>query len=288
MSQDQDTQGATPDQNVVDTPEPEQSPDTVDAGTTEAAEPSEPTPEERAAEEQRKAARRNNRLQRRFGELTGQLAQRDRQIDQLLSVVQRVMPQPGGGQQSAPQDAEPQRGADEAWEDYQRRVTRWEARQVAKQEMQAEREQMHRQQTHAQQERAAHEKVASFAHKQEAFAKTTPDYYEALENSTAELPDGIESVFVRVPDGHLAAYAIAKNPDLAQYLWNRDPFEQAAVIASIVAQVKMRPAPQVSNAPPPGKPVSARGGGSSTTPSDNDSVDDWMRKRNAEISKRGG
>lgn len=287
MPQDE-LQASTP-ENVVDTPAPETTPEAVDSGTTEqAAEPVEPTPEERAQEEQRKARRYNNNLQRRFGELKGQITQRDRQIEQLLGIVQQVALPPKGNQQVPDENAEPQRGADEAWEDYQRRITRWEARQVARRELEAERRAAQEHQLRQHHARTAQEKVVTFVQKQDAFAKATPDYYEALDNSTAQLPDGIESVFVRVPDGHLAAYAIAKNPSLAEQLWGRDELEQAAILASIVTSVKAKPAPQVSTAPPPGKPVSARGAASSTTPSDSDSVDEWIRKRNAQIAKMGG
>jgi len=282
-------QGATP-ANVVDTPAPAQTPEPVESGTTEqtAAEQEGQTPEKQAQDEQQKARRARDRLQRRFGELTSKLDQKDRQIEQLLAVVQQAVPRPGSPQGQPAADGPPQRDAFPDWESYQDARTEYRAREVARQELQHHAEASYRDQIRRGEAQTAQQMVQSFAQRQDAFAKSVPDYYEALDNSTAQLPDGIESIFVRVPDSHIAAYAIAKNPELAQQLWGKDPFSQAAVLGSIIASYKARPASQVSTAPPPGKPVSATSAPSNSTPSENDSLAEWMRKRNAEVAKRGG
>lgn len=262
-------QGATP-ANVVGTPEPAQAPEPVESGTTEqqAAEQEGQTPEKQAQELEQKARRARDRLQRRFGELTSKLDQKDRQIEQLLAVVQQAVPKVGGPQGApAAGDGPPLRESFPDWESYQDARTEWRAGEVARREIEmrahAEREESVRRG----QMQSAQQMVQTFAQRQDAFAKSVPDYYEALDNSTAQLPDGIESVFVRVPESHVAAYAIAKNPELAQYLWGKDPVEQAAVLGSIVASYKSRPNPQVSTAPPPGKPVSTKGATSPKDPS---------------------
>ena len=281
-------QGATPAQ-VADTPVPAQTPEPVEAGTTEQqAADQDGQQQEKPVSDEQKARRARDRLQRRFGELTAKLDQKDRQIEQLLAVVQQSTLGPSRTGQPASDDSPPQRDAFPDWESYQEAKTEWKARQVARSELQADRQHNYQQQVRYQQEQSAHQMVQSFAQRQEAFAKSTPDYYEALENSTAQLPDGIESLFVEVPDSHIAAYAIAKNPELASQLWGKSRAAAAAVLGSIVASYKARPNPQVSTAPPPGKPVSARGAPASSTPSDQESVDEWIRKRNAEVAKRGG
>jgi len=261
---------------------------TVEAGTTEqqAAE----TDERSGLTDQQKAQRARDKLQRRFGELKAKMDQKDSQIDQLLEVVQQR-----GAAQSAPQpvhdaDRMPQR-TDPGLEDYETFLeakAAWRAQQVARREIEQDRRVSAQQSARWHAEKQAYEAVNSFAQSQEAFAKSTPDYYEALDNSTAQLPDGIEQVFVSVPDSHIAAYAIAKNPELAQQFWGKSQIQQAAVLGSIVAGYKARPAPQVSTAPPPGRPVSPRGAAASSLPSDSDSADEWLRKRRAQLKARDG
>jgi hypothetical protein len=270
--------------SAVDTPEPA-TPETVEPGTTETvAETDEQKAQREQQDAEQKQRRARDRLQRRFGELTAQIRQRDAQIEQLMSVLQR------NGQPAAqpqPADGAPKREAFESYEDYLEAKAEWKAEQRARALIEEREQQSRQQQQRTQQQTHVQQVVQSFATRQQEFAKSTPDYFEALESSTADLPDEIVPLLMQVPDGHIAAYAIAKTPDLAQQLWNKSQFEQAAILGSIVATYKARPSPQVSTAPPPGKPVAPRGAAASNLPSDTDSPEEWLRKRRAQLRAQG-
>lgn len=263
---------------AVETPAPAE-PETANPGTAEPATPVAETEEQKAlrlAKEGRtKWERAQRKIQERFGELTEEKRQLARQVEQLTQALL------GKQQPTAQPDGPPKREQFEDFESFIEARAEWRAEQRAKaileQQTRAQREAEARQQV----ERQAQTIGQEFAKRQSEFAKAHPDYESVvLHNDDVQIPDSALALIPMLPDGHVAAYAIGKNPELAQQLWGKSPVEQAAMLTRIA--VTFQAAPQVSNAPPPSQPVAAKSKPTNTEPSDEDSYEDWVKKRNAQ------
>lgn len=268
---------ATP-ETVVEAPaSPEQA--TVAPGTTETvAESDEQKAERLLKAKQIREDRARRRVQDRFNEMADERRSLQRQVEQLTALAL------GRTQQPVPQDAEPKRDSFDSYEAYLEAKAEWKAERKVESALardRQERQQREQQQGVAQQTQHV---AAEFERRQSEFAKQHADYREVvLENDDVQIPDSALALIPMLPEGHVAAYAIGKNPDLAQSLWGKPPYVQAAILGQIAAAFKS--SPQVSNAPPPSKPVAPRAVPSADI-SDTDSTEEWMRKRNAAETKR--
>jgi hypothetical protein len=123
------------------------------------------------------------------------------------------------------------------------------------------------------------------------------DYMESLRDLASEvgqfvLPNGAPSKFMEVvqevsDDPAELLYHLSKNDELAEGLADLTPIQLAKKLARIESAMVESSKPQVSRAPKPLEPIRPKAP-ASNEPSDNDSVDDWLRKERARLSKRQG
>ena len=268
---------------VVQPSEPivEQTQEPVESDTTNEAPQVEETDEQKNERVQQEAAvkaeKRARGVQKRMDELTAdKYAERKRadalaeQNARILALLEQQKPQ-----QAVTSDA-PQR--EQYADDFS--FVRAEAAYVAKQEalqliQQANKVQQEQYQR-MQAEQAARQEAQQFAARLKEAEKTIPDYREVLEDADINLPPHVLSTIRQMNDGPLVAYHLAKNPDLAMQFSTTPPQMHGILLGQLSATLKT--VPQVSKAPPPGKPVVAKPGSSNEPPSDPDQYQAWAAK----------
>lgn len=99
-----------------------------------------------------------------------------------------------------------------------------------------------------------------------------------------------QAMFESITDSELGpqiAYYLGKNPAEALRISKLSPMAAAREIGKIEAKVTPAEPPtepvKPSSAPKPASPV--KGATTSSAPSDNDSVEDWVRKRNKQLKR---
>lgn len=254
----------------------------VAADTTETVAETDEQKNQRELEERKQRSEKQSRgIQRRFDELTAEKHQEKREKEQLLALVQQLV---GRGQ--VPQSTEQPltRGPDEAYEDWVTRKAEWKAEQKAARVLD-ERLGAHEKQAEQQRVQNTVAQVrAQFESRMQEFAGKQADWNDVVAtNDDVHIPDAAAGLIHRDPDGPAILYAIGKNPALAAQL-RGDPFQQAMVLGQIKATLKG--SPQVSKAPTPGKPVGSRSGPVDNGPDDSDSMETWLKKRNAQLKAR--
>ena len=118
--------------------------------------------------------------------------------------------------------------------------------------------------------------MAAFAERQRTLEKTIPDFRETIEDADVSIPQESLAILRHMEDGPLLAYHIAKNPEIAEKLSGQPPYLQAVTLGQISTTLKATP--QISKAPPPGKPVQTKPGSSSEPPSNPDDYSAWAAK----------
>lgn len=217
----------------------------------------------------------------------------------------------------APEDKEPKRDAFESYEDYQRALAKFEGRQAAREEN-AKNEQERKQKT----ERESQEKLArTWQGKIEKAQTKLVDFEDVLEDE----PDTLDAIagspmrgFITESDiGPEIVYHLCKHPEEAKRIAALPAYKQAAEIAKIeekLTAAPQKPAPDEeedpddapdgkepergadgrfkpdkkgpSKAPEPIEPVGERAANTNQLPSDKDSPEVWLRKRNAQLARR--
>lgn len=246
----------------------------VDPGTTETVvETDEQKEAKRLIDEKQKGERARRSIQKRFGEYSEALKQKDRQIEQLMQAVIGKQQQP-----TTPTDAPPAREQYATYEDYVEARAEYRAAKAAESRLMAlvQEAQKQQQSLATQHEEASAQK--SYAQALSSFEKTTPDFREVVDRDDVSIPDDAVRALYRLPDPGPVLYAIGKNPELAAPLWQHqgNPVMQSYLLGQIAASAK--PAPQISKAPSPGKPVGAKAGTSGDPPSDPDAYMQWRKK----------
>ena len=262
---------------VVEQPTPETvAPDTTNEEVTveETDEQKNEAVQKAAAE---KAERKARGVQKRMDELTADKYAERKRADELaaqnariLALLEQQKPQ------QAPSTGAPQR--EQFADDFS--FVRAEAAYVAQQEAlkliqhatRAQQEQF----AQAQAQQAARLEAQQFAERMKAVEKTIPDYREVLEDAEIELPPQVLVTIRKMADGPLVAYHLAKNPDLATQFITTPPEMHGILLGQLSATLKT--VPQVSKAPPPGKPVQTKPGSSSEPPSNPDEYQAWAAK----------
>lgn len=256
----------------------------VAADTTETVAETDEQKNQRIAEEaNQRHEKRLNGFQRRINEVVGEKHALSRQVEMLTQALANAI---GRGQvpQQQSEQGPPQRRADESYEDFVERKATWAAEQKATRLVQERLEQAQRQQAQAQLRDQAVGVRAQFEARMQQFAKDAPDWDQVVgSNDDVVIPDEAAGLLHVDPDGPAILYAIGKNPALAAQLHGKPLAMQAMVLGQIKATLKA--APQVSKAPTPGKPVGSRGGSVNDGPSDDDDINTWLKKRNAQVRK---
>lgn len=255
--------------------------ETVESDTTPAEQVAERTDEQKNTEVQqeevRKAERKARGVQKRLDELTADKYAERKRADDLAAQNARILALLEG--QKAPAqstDDAPQR--EQFADDFS--FVRADAAYVAKQqalkmmqEAQAQQAQQYQQMQRQQAERQA---TAAFIERQKAIEKQIPDFRETLEDADIAMPEQTLQMIRYLPDGPMVAYHIAKNPDLAAQFSAMPSQMHGYLLGQISSSLKS--APQVSKAPPPGKPVQTKPGSSNEPPSNPDEYAAWAAK----------
>ena len=134
-----------------------------------------------------------------------------------------------------------------------------------------------------QQERVAE----SFREKAEKASERYADFDRVVGNPSLPINAAMAEFIADSDLGADVAYFLGKNPERAQDIAEMSPVRAARELARIEAELASKPKATPSNAPEPIKPVGTRGKAStSALPSDDDSIEDWMRKERARMRSR--
>ena len=225
-----------------------------------------------------------DKVQERFDKLTREKYDALRQVDQLqyrLSELEAKV--------TAPKAEEPVKlptlesvGFDEA--KYQAALiefARNEARAAALSEMRSQA-----------QARESQEKARSFEKRQAEFMAATPDYADKVHRDLP-ISKAMAEIIRESEVGPQVAYFLGNNPDKAAAISSMSSEQAAREIGRIEARIeleKAKPKPLVSSAPPPPAKIDAVEPTQrirvDTADSDQLSDAEWVRRRNAQISKR--
>ena len=157
------------------------------------------------------------------------------------------------------------------------------ARHEAAQELAERQARMQMEQEERQAQRQKVETVTAFDSRLEKVRDAIPDYDEIIQSADVQISQAMYDVILESDKGPEVTLYFARNPEEAEKLSQLSPTAAARAIGRIEEKLEREAlAKKQSTAPKPVKPV----GGSvpaSNTPADNEPIDMWMRKRNAQV-----
>lgn len=162
-------------------------------------------------------------------------------------------------------DAAPKRDDFTDWDDYQRALARYEARQELRQELDRQREEASR----AAQEQEFRRVDAEHGMRNREFAKQVPDFVDVTDRDDIIVPGPASEAIKRLPNSSAVIYTIGHNPEIAYRLQQMPPMEQTLVVGQLSAWLASQ-TPRLSNAAPAGKTVGAKPSPSDDLPEDTD------------------
>lgn len=234
-------------------------------------------------EERQRSEKRSRGVQKRMDGLTRDKYAERQRAEHLEKVNAELLARIESGSRQAKPDGAANDGqpTPEQYGDYQEYVRAdaiWHAEQRARalieqsQKTAAEERQKYAQEQY---ERAISQNYAKHARE---VAKTIPDFDTVMSEGAHEIsvPDGVYDMMRRIPEGPLVAYHMVKNPALAEQFFSSDKSVHGVLLGQLVATLKG--SAKVSNAPPPGKPVQAKPGSSSSPPEDTAAYFAWAEK----------
>jgi hypothetical protein len=226
----------------------------------------------RTLAEQRRKNQQNAAFRRQFEDTQRQNAELTRA---LIDATRSKQPE------AAPADEAPKREAFDSYEEWNRADARYHARKEAQDALRSQLTELSQKAQEQQYRQQAEQIEQAHAQRVTEFADSSPDFQELLaeRGEHIRVPDDVAYTVMMAPDGPQIMDAMLRYPKLAQEFWNVPPAMRSMVLGKVSAALHYRP--QVSKAPPPGKPVAARGGSANNGPTDSESTAEWMRKRNA-------
>lgn len=135
---------------------------------------------------------------------------------------------------------------------------------------------------------------AKFDERVEAFAKTTEDYYEVVNDSTP-VSEAMADAIMDSDEAGALMYYLGQNPDVARKLYNLTPAKAGRELARLedrlVAERAKAAAKPVSQAPPPAPRIEAAGDSGRNpdpTSAESDALSDkeWMRLREKQLQRK--
>lgn len=266
---------------------------TEDSSTSESAEASgerdtgeNPSSDGDDKGEDSKAPRRRDRLDKRFGELTGeihslrgQLESKDREMERMLRILERggTTTQAAGDEGA---DSEPSRDNFDDFQDYLDERAKWVARQEFRE--------------HASKHEAAQAKRDAQARAAETEARWQKSHTAALEKHGDEYAELFEVVGRSIDDDLANEIKMADDPaSLVLYL-GKHPEALAKVRGMTVGRrsrelgrIEERLNSERSRSSAPKPPTPVRGGAGSADPlSDKVPTDQWIKNRQAQLAKQ--
>jgi hypothetical protein len=220
--------------------------------------------------------------QKRIDELTRNWRQEQREKQQLLEMLQQQKPVEAPRAVEVKLPTLEEHGYDEA--KYQAALLEYADRRAEAV--------VERRLTEAEQKRTEQTRVETFVTRQKEFAKATPDFEDkVLRDPTLPINSTMRDVIVDSPTGPEMAYYLASNREVAEQIASLPPHLAALEMGRIegrlsaLKEVKTRPAPVVSKAPPPPPKVEDVPVEVEKDP-ESMSVDEWMRMREKQILKK--
>jgi hypothetical protein len=192
-------------------------------------------------------------------------------------------------QQPAQAAAEPTLEQFKSYEDFQRALIKHEAGKLFAEQSQASREA----QARAESDRRAKEAARSFQTRAETFRDTVSDYDEVVEPvlQGGFFPPAVDAALAdylgESEHGPAVAYALGNDAKLMAKLARLSPVAAVRELARVEMTLEATTKP-ATKAPEPVRPLSGRSADASNAPSDKDSIDVWLAKRNAELKARRG
>ena len=188
-------------------------------------------------------------------------------------------------QQSAPRETSPTAPKLEQFDnldDYVAAKAEWVADQKLTKAF-AEREQQEKQRA----EQGRRGEVEKTWHaKVNQFRTEAPDFDEVIGSADVQLNETMASALMESDMGPKVAYYLARHPDEAEDMQYMTPQQVYRTIGKIEAKLENEAlVKKQSSAPKPASPVGARTSVSGG-PNDKQSVDDWLRARNAQLKAR--
>lgn len=117
--------------------------------------------------------------------------------------------------------------------------------------------------------------------------KEFPDYAEKVLNNPALVcTEDMALAMATAENGHKVAYFLGNNPGEAARIASLHPMQQAIEVGRLEARLTTATQKKTTSAPPPIKPVSARNSSTDSGLADDLPVEEWIRRRNAQVGKR--
>lgn len=226
--------------------------------------------------------------QKRIDELTRNWREEQRRNEQLLSLVQQQRPvEPPKAQEPVKLPSLEEFGYDEA---------KYQAALLEYAEKRAEAV-VERRLSEVDKQRAEQTRMESFVTRQKEFAKATPDFDDkVLRDPTLPITSAMRDVIVDSPAGPELAYYLANNREAAEAISTLPPHLAALEMGRIegrlsaLKEVRTRPVPVASKAPPPPPRVDDTASlpkVSTTDPeSDRMSDDEWVKAEKKRMAKK--
>lgn len=127
----------------------------------------------------------------------------------------------------------------------------------------------------------------TFQEKAEKASERYADFHAVVSNPTLTINEGMVEFLADSEHGADVAYHLGKNPHLAAQIAQMSPIKAARELTRLESEIAAKPKATPSKAPDPINPVGSRGrASSSTTPSDDDDIDTWMRKERDRMMRR--
>jgi hypothetical protein len=136
-------------------------------------------------------------------------------------------------------------------------------------------------------QREAVARQESFIEKAEKASERYADFQTVVGNPQLAINEAMAEYIAESELGADVAYHLGKNPMQAARIAQLSPVKAARELARIESELASKPKAQPSKAPDPITPVGSRGAArSSSSPSDNDDIDTWMRKERERTRRR--
>lgn len=117
--------------------------------------------------------------------------------------------------------------------------------------------------------------------------KEVPDYDDLIEAADVPVSPAMAQAITESDIGPRVALYLANHPDEAEAMLNLSPSATLRAVGRLEAKIEAEGSKkQISGAPKPIKPVSGSGSGANSGPADNQSIDEWMKARNAQLNRK--
>jgi hypothetical protein len=260
--------------------EPEAIPAAASADPTPDANTADPTPPVENKDQEKE--KRHNALQRRFDEMTRtryQLEERNRMLESRLQEIESRL---SGGNRSAPREETKPKVSDfDTQEEFFEALADWKATHKVREQVEAMKAENERNRQKSEQEQL----MSGWQKRQAEARQKYEDYEESLAMANIPISPAVQQALLRSENGPDVAYYLSKHPEEAILIAGLEPFRAAVAIGRIEERIQSKTAPITKLPEPIRKPKASVP--MDESPKDTDTPEEWARKRNAELRKRG-